>query len=249
MWVAMGLVLPAESERFLERAQSLLKHKHWGLNLKQGLHMLIFTLFLLFTAGASEAAVPWSKDAHDLLINIAFADERSDCLEQIKEGSSSVDSIENQNSDRAYLHAMRGPNQSVESAKNQAANYIQREYEIAADTYSGSTQTVSSTSENPLLQFTRDGKLITNINDYLASCLHRGRALHTVTDSTSPAHADRAIWRILSFHFFDHGDLPDTLEDEKHLLDNPDLKMKTIGLMHIVDRLYMEFGMKDFRFE
>jgi hypothetical protein len=130
------------------------------------------------------------------------------------------------------------------------ADYIQSEYEIASQLLSSSTEVVNGSPDDPLAQFTPDQRLITQMSDYLSYCEHRGHAQHTVMDSTSPAHAGFAIWTLSDIpEVFHHGDLPGSIENLQALLENPDLKQETIGLMQIVQKLYIDLNMRDFRFE
>ncbi len=180
----------------------------------------------------------WSSQAHWDLIQDAFRNERMDCLLKMKEGSEWVDSLPNQTPSKSYMHAMRSSSQTIDEAKNMMANFIQAKYETAADQRASSTQVISATPVDADAELTDDGRLITDLATYLGHCYDRGVALHPVMDSTSPAHADFAIWSITDLEdLFHHGDLPGSIENEQALLSNPDLMKKTVGLMRIINKL------------
>lgn len=198
----------------------------------------------------ARAAPDWSEDVHAAFIETAFAAEREDCRRQIRRGSEWVDSLPNQTPGKAYLHAMRTASQSEAVAREQMASFIQAEYEVAMDLFERSTERLYGTPADPAAQVTHDGRLIKQPFTYLAACNHRGRALHPVMDSTSPAHENFPIWSLSDIAgLFRHGDLPGSIENERALFARPDLKEKTVGLMLIVDKLYFGLGMKSFRFE
>jgi hypothetical protein len=57
-----------------------------------------------------------------------------------------------------------------------------------------------------------------------------GEAMHTVMDSTSPAHVGFQPWSFL--HPAGHGNLPGSIEDLDHLTEA--LKQQTVARMHNV---------------
>lgn len=216
---------------------------------------LLLMMTLTFTSSvasvfAHEKEAPlWSHEAHDRLIEMAFPDEREDCLAEIKEGSEWVDRKTNQLPSGAYQHAMRGSYQSVEDAREKMARFVAGYAERALIAKDRSTQKVNASPSDPLAEFTHDGLLITDRQTYLEHCRHRGIALHPVMDSTSPAHGEFGIWTFSDIAgMLEHGDMPFSLEDEQALLSRPDLMSKTVGLMRILDRVYLEFRFLDFRF-
>jgi hypothetical protein len=218
------------------------------------MHLLLLTLLII--PGMAHAttdsihAADWSTEAHETLIERAFPNERPDCIQAMKSGSFWVDSSTNQLPSRSHLHAMR-PNtqQSIEKARDLMAHYVQSEFEISKSEYDRSTQKVTSTSADPTTQYTSDGRLITDIFTYLSSCEHRGRGLHPIMDSTSPAHANFAIWSITDLGgLLAHGDMPRSIENERALFANPDVMVKTISLMRVTDKIYLELGWLDFLF-
>ena len=199
----------------------------------------------------ADASVLWSTEAHWSLIRSSFGIERADCLSKMKEGSEWVDGLMNQLPSRSFMHAMRsGSDQKIEVAKHAMADFIQSHYELAAGYESKALKDVLGSIDDPLVEYTHDGKMIVNHDDYLNYCYERGVALHPVMDSISPAHAGFAIWSLSDIsEVFKHGDLPGSIENEQSLLAQPDLMNKTVGLSQIIDRVYLEFKMKDFRYE
>lgn len=215
--------------------------------------MKLYTFILLglfVMGGSAQAGVPWSTVAHDDLIDSAFGNERADCTEQIKAGSLWVDNLDNQAPLYSYRHAMRASSQSVQAAKNLMADWIQEEYELAYFLLGKSTVPLNASPEDPLIQVTNNQRLIIQMDGYLQYCYHRGRALHSVMDSTSPAHADFAIWSPIEIsQVMLHGDFHDSIENLQVLIENPDLKTKTVGLMQLVQKMYIDLNIREFRFE
>jgi len=209
-----------------------------------------FVLFPILFSTTAFAGVPWSQQAHEDLIRQAFPEERADCIARLNAGSAWVDSLVNQGPSHSFMHAMRSSDQTLEEAKSQMADYIQRDFELAKALYDSSTQQIDATPDDPMAQFTPDGRLITNMENYLQSCEHRGRGLHPVMDSTSPAHANFAVWSITDLgEILQHGDMPNSIENERALFANPDLMKKTVALMLVVQKMYIDLGIFDFRFE
>ena len=217
--------------------------------MKIQLKITLIILFAFLNAKAF-ATITWSKEAHERLIVQAFGVERQDCIAQMKNGSAWADSLANQVPSKSYMHAMRsGAEQPIAEAADLMANFIQRNYEQAIDLKTAGIESSNSTSNDPLAQYTTDHNLILNMDDYLNYCYQRGVALHPVMDSTSPAHADFAIWSLTDLSgILKHGNFPESIEDETALIANPDLMVKTTGLMRLVDKIYLDFEMRDFKF-
>lgn len=197
----------------------------------------------------------WSGDAHDRLLNDAFADQREDCLHSMQRGSAWVDSLMNQGPSKSYMHSMRASGQSIEAARSMMADFVQSHYEVAVNLYHQSTREIRGTPTNPWEQVTHDGRLITNMQNYLESCRERGIALHPVMDSTSPAHGNLEEWSLKIWtldglvDFLSHGDLAHSIEDLDTLLHSPVILRATTGLMIAVDKIYLELGERSFRLE
>lgn len=215
------------------------------------LNALFVSCLLSGSAPAALASPDWSTEAHARLIRQAFPRERADCMAEIQRGSEWVDSLPNQVPSKSYLHAMRAnTTQTVAGVKSQMANFIQSEYERAITLWKQSTRVIHGTPADAGAMVTGDGRLIEDFGGYLRACYHRGTALHPVMDSTSPPHEGFPVWSLTDIKkIFEHGDLPGSLEDEAALLNHPKLEEKTVGLMRLVDRLYLGLEMLDFRFE
>jgi hypothetical protein len=106
----------------------------------------------------------------------------------------------------AAWHAMSEEGQTVPEAQALAGKFIASKYQSARETSS------------PAL-----------------SCLYRGMAMHTVMDSTSPAHQSYQKWNMMSAKAFHHGSLPSSHEDdESHA--KPGTFARTAELMRTMDR-------------
>jgi hypothetical protein len=199
--------------------------------------MIRFILFLCLALPA-HAASDWATSAHDLLIERAFPAASQECLTQIKAGSAFVDRLENQTPSNAYQHALRQKSEKKEFARSKMATFIQYHYELAA------------LENRQALLATHNTEAILH---HLRACFERGVGLHPLMDSTSPAHADFAIWSLTDIDGWlstlQHGDSPLSIETEAALIRAPDLLTKTIGLMRLWDKLYLELGWLDLRFE
>jgi len=193
----------------------------------------------------------WSGEVHSKFLRQSFFQERKDCLDQMIKGSAWVDSLPNQAPSKAYMHAMRsGSAQSVGDARSLMAGFIQDYLNEAYIEQQRSLEVIHATPADPLARLTHDGKLIRDYPGYLKSCYLRGAGLHPVMDSTSPAHANFAIWSISDIAgIFDHGDLPGSLEDMQAVIRDPDHAVRSIGLMRLVNKIYLDLGLRDFRFE
>ncbi len=201
--------------------------------------------------GSTGIRILWSGDVHSKFLRQSFFQERKDCLDQMIKGSEWVDSLPNQSPSKAYMHAMRsGTSQAVGEARSLMAGFIQDYMNEAYIEQQRSLEVIHATPADPLARVTHDGKLIRDYPGYLKSCYLRGAALHPVMDSTSPSHANFAIWSILDIAgIFEHGDLPGSLEDMEAVIRDPDHAVRTIGLMKLVNKIYMDLGLKDFRFD
>lgn len=179
------------------------------------------------TAGAAPLDVRWSTGVHNLMIELAFPNEDYKCLVQMKRGSRSVDNMQGPN--EAYMHAMRGSGESVETAIKKTWEFINRKYADAKrEPYSD------------------------------MGCYLRGQALHPVMDGTSPAHYGTQTWEPLQHRgqLFEHGDwaarlgsflpplltllIPQSREDLTYLDDHPDALWETIEIMKTLDKIELE---------
>jgi hypothetical protein len=205
----------------------------------------------LLVNGSAEVRILWSGDVHSKFLRQSFFRERNDCLDQMARGSEWVDSLPNQAPSKAYMHAMRSGNaQSVDDARNLMAGFIQDYMNEANAEQQRSLEVIHATPADPLARVTHDGKLIRDYPGYLKSCYLRGAGLHPVMDSTSPSHANFAIWSITDIAgIFEHGNLPGSLEDMEAIIQDPDHAVRTIGLMKLVNKIYMDLGVRDFRFD
>jgi hypothetical protein len=207
---------------------------------------IVFTALMVCTD-----AFAWSTEAHNALIDRAFSAERADCLSELKAGSRAADGLAYQAPEFSYVHAMRRSlEQTVTEARALSATHIQGYYVKASQQKNASTRMVNATPLNPWDQLTSDGKLITDLPRYLASCRTRGFALHPVMDSTSPAHLGYEVWSLGDLEeLFEHGETPASFESRKELFKHADLMNKTVALMQILDELYLGLGQFSFRFE
>jgi hypothetical protein len=184
----------------------------------------------------SPASQGWSTEVHHLLIRSAFGQEPEDCLLQMESGSDQVDSLWNQGSENSYQHAMRAKNESEEDARSKMAHFIRDHYEVAMGFRDQMISQEGRPDADPLprLQF----------------CFYRGSALHPIMDTSSPAHEGFQIWSPFDIlTVLKHGSFPTSIEDLKTLLSNPDQLKWTVGLMQMIDQLYLKLEMRDFLFE
>ena len=194
----------------------------------------------------------WSQSAHIDLVQMSFLRERADCRQELQRGSEWVDRVSNQVPSKSYLHAMRSSEkQSIEEAKNLMSEFVATHYEMALRLKEASVEETANASEasnDVFTQFTHDGHRILDMPKYLEHCYERGIALHPVMDSTSPAHADFAIWSITDIEgMLHHGDFLHTQEDDLHLAANKSILGKSIQLMRITDTIYLELKQLDYR--
>ena len=116
----------------------------------------------------------WETDAHNEIIDQAF----EHCLsrfqrDQLKHASRWVDRLANQGAATAYQHGMRAPWQTVEVARNAANNFISDHRRAA---------------HNAAPDGCQGGKIPWN------ALWEFGKALHTLTDMTSPSHSGFQLW-------------------------------------------------------
>jgi hypothetical protein len=151
----------------------------------------------------------WSTAAHNAII-LAYAQQLNLSPMQIQameEGSASSDSLIYQLFGDPAVHAMSYPGEDPSAARSRACSTID-------DRLARYQQMVNSSEQSV---------------QYMAY-FELGEAMHTVMDSTSPAHANFAPWSI--FHPGGHGDLPGSIEDLAHL--TPDLLSTTVNKMNNV---------------
>jgi len=133
----------------------------------------------------------WSTEAHNWIIQQAFAGLPPDLLQYVEEGSASVDAFSNQFGDSSYMHAMRAPGESVADARARACRFLKdnlSRYNLYKDAPYSSLQQLA----------------------YQAL----GQALHPVMDSTSPSHSGWQVWNPLGniAQIFEPGDMPGSRE-------------------------------------
>lgn len=191
-------------------------------------------LFLVLISLGAPRAHAWSTSVHTDMLEAAFPDVSIPCLTKMIAGSLDVDSVKNQLPDKAFMHAMRGPKEKTEAeGLERTWKYIDRRFAEARNAL--------ATSEED-------------------SCYERGRALHPVMDSTSPAHHGHQEWSLFGDprKIFTHGDWaqklgstvdslfpvpgfpgPVSKEDFDYLDDHPQVLTGTVKLMQTVDLIQM----------
>jgi RHS repeat-associated protein len=152
----------------------------------------------------------WSPEAHNKIITAAFPNLPANLLNQIKDGSNSVDSIPNQlpGIGNAYEHAMTDKGQSAADAKKKMCKFIKQNL----DYYNKYKTTRHMYSAYRAL----------------------GRALHPIMDSTSPMHKDFQRWDLFSPDALNHGPLKYSLEDSDDL--SPSQLNDTANLIRDAER-------------
>jgi RHS repeat-associated protein len=133
----------------------------------------------------------WSTEAHNWILQQAFAGLPPDLLQYLEEGSAGVDAFSNQFGDSSYMHAMRAPGESVADARVRACRFIKdnlARYNLYKDAPYSSLQQLAYQS--------------------------LGQALHPIMDSTSPSHSGWQVWNPLGniAQIFEHGDMPGSRE-------------------------------------
>lgn len=147
----------------------------------------------------------WSTAAHNAIIDAAFSSLNPNQIQAIKDGSAGVDMLINQLIGDPAAHAMSRPGEDPNAARGRACDFID-------DRLSSFQQMVGSPEASV---------------QYMAY-YELGEAMHTVMDSTSPAHAGFKPWSLA--HPGGHGDLSDSIEDLAHL--TPQLLQQTINKMN-----------------
>ena len=134
---------------------------------------------------------------------------------QLQEESDFQDAPEfgGQDPANAFMHSMASPGQSTQEALNAINGYITQNLNLATELYQlfGDTGSASNPTDSWLTPF--------------------GDALHTITDSTSPAHMQNGVpivWPTLS-NAGKHGDLPGSIETWANM--NPALMQQNIAMI------------------
>lgn len=179
-----------------------------------------------------QLSLQWAPSVHDGILKRAFAphsDRELLCLLQLQAGSRYVDD-EFQEVEFSYMHAMRGPqDKNSEQAAKRTWDYIKQLY--------------------------ADVRRMPDVLDPEV-CHLRGRALHAVMDSTSPAHEGYQEWAPLKhpMQIFDHGEFTQdliaklglqgivtgahSLENWIYLDDHPQLLERTVQFTRAVDEVF-----------
>jgi RHS repeat-associated protein len=147
----------------------------------------------------------WSTQAHNALIDAGFNGLSADYIQALKEGSASVDMAIFQLIGDPAEHAMSRPGENPNAARGRACDFV-----------------------NARLARFNQMKDSPEASARYMAYFELGEAMHTVMDSTSPAHAGFKPWSIL--HPGGHGDLPGSIEDLAHL--TPQLMQETINKMN-----------------
>jgi uncharacterized protein RhaS with RHS repeats len=156
----------------------------------------------------------WSTEAHNAMIDAAFPNLPPSQIAAIKMGSAGVDgaygriaALLMQVLGDPAQHAMRKPAETADAARSRACDFIQA-------------------------RLARFNQMVSSTEDSVQAMAYYelGEAMHTVMDSTSPAHTEFQPWSPL--HPSAHGNLPGSVEDLDHLTDA--LNQKTVDLMHAV---------------
>ena len=155
----------------------------------------------------------WSTEAHNLILDRAFNGLSSFAIQAIKAGSAGADAAYNQLIGNPAVHAMRKPGESVESARQRACKFIDDRLKKYRQLMGSSRASVR----------------------YMAY-FELGEAMHTIMDSTSPAHAGWQQWTagdLLSSagrnRISSHGDLRNSIEGARSL--TPTLMQATLTRM------------------
>lgn len=180
---------------------------------------LLICLALFIGIGISAAfadPVDWGTNAHNALFDLAFPRVSESCRDRMREGSAQVDAFKHQFSlALSYQHAMRAPFQTPAEAEALMTAFIETEYRNAR---------AQAAQGRPA-----------------ESCLSRGRALHPVQDSTSPAHEGFQVWDPY-FHpwqVLEHGDQPFSKETWQALQKDRARLKRTLSLMRSTDQTGM----------
>ena len=146
----------------------------------------------------------WSAGAHHYIYQNAFPNIDPALLADINSGSDWVDYLDQFNFG-SYMHAMRAPGQSISDAKKKACDFI-----------------------NENMNYFKTFKDPYKFKDLAYQAL--GKALHTITDSTSPAHEGWQVWDLYSDEWQWHGDNAAPLETIKQL--TPARLSKSVDLIN-----------------
>lgn len=156
----------------------------------------------------------WDTYTHHALIWNALRGCASDAdIWQLQQESDFVDSILFQGPDSAYMHAMKASGQSAQSAIQDTNDWIQQNLSAASQMYQqyGDTASASNATSTWTTPF--------------------GDALHTIMDSTSPAHRRNGMplsWPTYP-NALQHGNEKDTIEDWNHM--TPELMQQNINMI------------------
>jgi hypothetical protein len=146
----------------------------------------------------------WSAEGHHKIYATAFPGLNPAYLRAIDEGSDWVDYLYQFSGD-SFMHSMRAPNESVADAQGKACAYIQHEMQL-----------FNELKDSPGLE--------------TAGYAALGRALHTITDSTSPVHEGWQPWQLFSSDWQWHGNSAASLETLADL--TPALLSRSVDLVH-----------------
>ena len=121
----------------------------------------------------------WPTNIHNQIIDNAFPNLTPEQRQILKNVSAQQDSIlgGGQANDLSYMHAMRGPDQTVDQAQSQYNDFVTGAENKASDL------------QNVQIDPDEQGKVFSP--ESLAAF---GQALHAILDSTSPAHAGFQKW-------------------------------------------------------
>jgi RHS repeat-associated protein len=148
----------------------------------------------------------WSPAAHHKIYEKAFPGIGPTELTAINSGSDWVDYV-NQWSGDSYMHSMRAENQSAGEAQRMSCKFI---------------------NENLAWYNSLKNSPITKNRESAYRAL--GRALHTISDSTSPVHEGTQVWRLFSHDWQWHGTFSPSLEGLDQLSDEKlDQSLKLIN--------------------
>ncbi len=147
----------------------------------------------------------FSAGAHHEIYRDAFPGLDPRYLSAIESGSDWVDYLYQLNGG-AYRHAMRAPGQSVDDAKKAACDYVRAN-----------------------MATFRKLQNATKLPYRIAAYEALGRALHTITDSVSPAHQGWQEWNLWSDQWEWHGDAGPSLESLEAL--TPELLKRSLNLV------------------
>lgn len=117
----------------------------------------------------------WPTEIHNRIIDLAFSNMSGANRDILKRVSRDMDKIGNQTQATSYLHGMRGPNQTVAQAAKQTSDFIGSQRDKAREIQA---------------RFEKNG----GVGMSKEALEEFGKALHTVTDMTSPMHEGFQVW-------------------------------------------------------